>query len=107
MEGVIDTRIQERFCFGLKTPQMGSLAAGGLWWGAETAFIDPTALSGTPEGTAALAGMANGILLVTDDSAGARDQKLHQRPQQESVSFLPSISNCTVLLSLRMDEFHS
>lgn len=56
---------------------------------------------------AALAGMANGILLVTDDSAGARDQKLHRRPQQESVSFLPSIPNRTVLLSLRMDEFHS
>lgn len=51
--------------------------------------------------------MANGILLVTDDSAGARDQKLHRRPQQESVSFLPSIPNRTVLLSLRMDEFHS
>lgn len=36
MEGVIDTLIHERFCFGLKTLQMGSLAAGGLRWGAET-----------------------------------------------------------------------
>lgn len=61
MEGVIDTRIQERFCFGLKTLRMGSLAAGGLWWGAETAFIDPTARSSYLIQTFFITGKMNGI----------------------------------------------